>query len=474
MPGATAKLTTCSALRPRSTRLTFARLRTKRPADTSRAMASAIWAVARPVRNQCGLPGAARLAGLILERGEDVGPRAVQRRRQPEHQRGRQGQAAGEQQRPPVEREGHHGFRRLRRHEECHGRQRPPRHQQPAQSAQHGQHARLGEQLADELPAAAADRKAHGHLARAPRGPHQQQVRDVGAGNQQHDGGDGKQEREGCRHHRVHAALPPCALGHRHLLRAEARHHQIAGTKLQRGFDLVEDPRVWHVDRRPRVLDGHSGLQPGEDVHPVPTALLQRVRPRARTWLETVAQGDGQEDGWADAQGGAGEAARRHADNRHRVVVHEQRPAEDARVRTQLGAPVVVAENRDVRPADDIIVRRNDEPAHRGNELKHGEIAARDEHPRRPGAGRAARRDDRHVHGTVRRHGHGVGGEVLELLVHRVAEHLGAAPGPVAVVAAGLGAWRAEVHQRARVGYGQGTHQRLLEHGEDGGVGANT
>ena len=52
----------------------------------------------------------------------------------------------------------------------------------------------LGQQLPDDLPAAGADRDAHAHLARPPRGAREQEVGDVGTGNQQ-DEADRAQQR---------------------------------------------------------------------------------------------------------------------------------------------------------------------------------------------------------------------------------------------------------------------------------------
>ena len=50
-----------------------------------------------------------------------------------------------------------------------------------------GEHQALGQRLAQEVPAARADRGANRHLARARRAAGEQQVGDVGAGDEQHE-----------------------------------------------------------------------------------------------------------------------------------------------------------------------------------------------------------------------------------------------------------------------------------------------
>ena len=57
------------------------------------------------------------------------------------------------------------------------------------------QHA-LREELPDDLPAGGADRDAHAHLPRPPRGTREQEVGDIGAGNQQHESDRAQQRPE--------------------------------------------------------------------------------------------------------------------------------------------------------------------------------------------------------------------------------------------------------------------------------------
>ena len=63
-------------------------------------------------------------------------------------------------------------------------------------AAEHREQTRLGEELPDELQPARADREPDGHLVGARGGAREQQVGDVGAGDEQHERGDAEQEQE--------------------------------------------------------------------------------------------------------------------------------------------------------------------------------------------------------------------------------------------------------------------------------------
>ena len=65
----------------------------------------------------------------------------------------------------------------------------------PARRRLRAQEARLGQQLRDELAPRRAEREPYGHLGRPNGGPRQQQVRDVGARDQENHGGDTEEEK---------------------------------------------------------------------------------------------------------------------------------------------------------------------------------------------------------------------------------------------------------------------------------------
>ena len=66
----------------------------------------------------------------------------------------------------------------------------------PKRGAEQRQQHALGEQLRDEPPARCAHRLPHRDLALAHAGARQQQIREIGAGDQQHEAGGGKQNPE--------------------------------------------------------------------------------------------------------------------------------------------------------------------------------------------------------------------------------------------------------------------------------------
>ena len=65
----------------------------------------------------------------------------------------------------------------------------------PARRRLRAQEARLGQQLRDELAPRRAEREPYRHLGRPNGGPRQQQVRDVGARDQENHGGDTEEEK---------------------------------------------------------------------------------------------------------------------------------------------------------------------------------------------------------------------------------------------------------------------------------------
>ena len=64
-----------------------------------------------------------------------------------------------------------------------------PRHgeDEPERAAREREHDRLGEELPDDARAARAERRAHRDLLAAPERPREDEVGDVGAGDQQHE-----------------------------------------------------------------------------------------------------------------------------------------------------------------------------------------------------------------------------------------------------------------------------------------------
>ena len=71
------------------------------------------------------------------------------------------------------------------------------------------------------------------------------------------------------------------------------------------------------------------------------------------------------------------EAARRDADDRHRLAVDDQRLVEDVGVEREARAPVVVAEHDDEVVADRLVVFGREEPSDRRRQAEHRKVTAR-------------------------------------------------------------------------------------------------
>ncbi len=112
-----------------------------------------------------------------------------------------------------------------------------------------------------------------------------------------------------------------------------------------------------------------------------------------------------------------------------------------------------------------------EQPSQGRLDAQHPEVRARDVH--RAGIEGLAVVGKVHPEGAVRRQPgqHPLPG--FEVAVHRIAEHLVAAAGPVAGGGAELRAWSGEVDQLFGMGDRQRTEQDPLEHREDGGIGAD-
>ncbi len=74
------------------------------------------------------------------------------------------------------------------------------------------------------------------------------------------------------------------------------------------------------------------------------------------------------------------EAARRHPDDRHRVVIHSDRLADDVRIARKASRPIVVRQHYDGMPVVDLVVLLRTEDAAGGRRhAEHRKIVAGDE-----------------------------------------------------------------------------------------------
>ncbi len=262
---------------------------------------------------------------------------------------------AEDQARDQRDRQGEHQRRHIDRHfaesRQIRGRQRKQRRHSPARddhaasSREQGKHHALSEHLPDQPHAAGADRRAHHQLASARRRAREQQVRDIGARNQQHERHRGEQHQQ---------RLPRIAdhdLLHRH-----NRDALLAVTERVLLAESRCDPR--HLGLRLRHR--HARRQSADAAVIVRGARLAFGRHRI---------------GIVDV-GAFRIAHRRDADDRARALAERDRRANRPRIRSELPAPVRFGDDDRIRVARFLFFGR-EQPSDPRGRAKHTEISRR-------------------------------------------------------------------------------------------------
>ena len=340
--------------------------------------------------------------------------------------------------------------------------------EQPGRTAEKGQETRLGQKLRHEVPSRRAEREPHGHLGPASGGTRQQQVRDVGARDQENGARDAEEEQEGHADEVVHVALSAPSVLDRQGLGDEARQGLVAHVRLEGGLHVGQDVPVEGRDCRARLIDGDLRLETGEEIEPVLPAVLEAAV--ADVGSESGMHRDRYEDhGW-HVERRAPESGRGHADDRQRLAVDDQRIAEHVARPAQVVLPELVAQDGDRAPADRLVDFRTEQSSQRrhgtqGREVRAGHLHALDlaegSAPIRDARAEAAVRDEVREERLL----------PLQVTEHRVAEYLVAPARPVATGQAGLRPRRLEIHQALRLDDRQRTQQKLAVEGEDRRVG---
>ena len=191
-----------------------------------------------------------------------VGPRRPQRAHHADRDSRDQRDPERDQQRGGVhlgagqERHGAQHHRRHRRDQEIERRQRE---EDADRAARHRIHHRLGREQPDQLAPIGAERGAHRQLLAARQVPGEEEVGDVGARDEQ----DQPRRAQEQHHDRPRLAED--------LLRQRDQEH--AALAIGVGIGRGQPPR--HRGRLGlRLLDAHTGRQPGDHVHPVEVAAL--------------------------------------------------------------------------------------------------------------------------------------------------------------------------------------------------------
>ncbi len=315
-------------------------------------------------------PSARQLARTAANRGDQVGAGGVQRRKQAEQQPGADGDPGGEEQhgRLELEPERGRGFGREQRPDRREG---PLRDQQAGRAAHERQDDRLRQELGQQVAAAGAERQSHAHLGGPGGAARQQQVGDVGAGDQQDHGGDREQQDERRAGFAVQRALTPVARPHLERLGLEAGHRGLAHVLLQRGFDIHDDRAIDGRQRRLRLLGRDAGLQSSEQVGPVGAAILHAIEPG-----DHPSHAERHEDLRPAAQGGPVEALRRDTHDLERLAVHDDRLAEHPVIAAEVGLPVIVAQDGHEMRAERPVVARTEQAAEGGLQAQRREVGA--------------------------------------------------------------------------------------------------
>ena len=140
-------------------------------------------------------------------------------------------------------------LRRVRLEQHADGAQRPLRHDERRDAAERGEEQALGEELHHEVAARGAEREPHAISVARARAAREQQVGDVGAGDQQHDAGDARTAAGAASSaSRWMELWPRAPSSSEHLLGAELRHRLRAHALLERRLDVVDDAVVHAVD----------------------------------------------------------------------------------------------------------------------------------------------------------------------------------------------------------------------------------
>ncbi len=323
------------------------------------------------------------------------------------------------------------GRQRAVRHQEQDAFQDGRRERDAERPSDRRQHEALDEQLPHDLPARRAERRAQRELALTGGAARQQQVRDVGAGDEQHES-DGAEQQPQRRLRRVAEEVvlerldagAPARVGFRKRLREVGRDGQ-------------------HV--RVGLLKSDAGLQPAHDEQPVKVVVhLLGLERQRQIQLALVL---------------VGRPGRQDADDRVRLAVDANLAPDHVGIAAEALVPEAVGQHRHVVATDDAFF---------GPEVTTGgqPVADHREEPRGHGA-------RLHLLRMIRgREVRGPAAERVQVLKYGrlplpLEERARGADVPVVLDA------RPDHDELIRLGIRQRREQRRVDHAEDGGVGGD-
>jgi len=194
----------------------------------------------------------------------------------------------------------------------------------------------------------------------------QQQVRYVGAGDEQDDARRRQQQRERRFHLPVHRTLSATSIRERQHFGAKPLHGGVAHLRVQRRLDVVDDRMVDRVREHLCPLHRYARRKTREYVHPVREPIRRQVREtRNHAPCDYRLHGDRNVYHGLDAERGPLESLRRHADDGHRLPVDHDLLPDDVRIGAKVILPIAVAQHRDELLSGHAIVVEPDQPAER-------------------------------------------------------------------------------------------------------------
>ena len=302
-----------------------------------------------------------RTAGsrVCLEgRGRSCGGR-LQRRRDAEQHTGRNRDRAGEAEDVPVGRQIERDLIWPGRNQAEEKATRHPGQPDSDRRADRRQQRAFDQQLTHNPGAAGADRQAHRDLSAARRGARQQQARDIGAGDDQHQPDHRHQ-------HQQRLAVDLSQVGQARAAGSQLKDRIRDGLSPARWpvrrNHRVRDPWPHGVEAGRRLLNRHVRSGPGEDAQPEVAGTQQGCRARA----DLRKSGRRHGDVGNRPHVGADESARADAGDGHRNAVDLQAPADHFGAAPELPLPVAVADDRHQRRAGGVVLAGEQTPECRG------------------------------------------------------------------------------------------------------------
>ena len=296
----------------------------------------------------------------MFQYAREIRPREVKGREDAEENPGQERQSGSGAHHPQIERDcrdARHAVRH-RRAEHLNG---PPRDNDRARGTGNGQHQAFGQELAHETPTAGAERGPDTCIALLRAGAGEQQARDVGARDEQHDADRAEQ--------------------HQHP-RPDAGAHDVIDERPDANPAVLVPDGVRLLDRighrahlRFRLTERHVGLQSRNHLQ-IPDAHAEIADPLVG-W-DDIRHPDVGRAGGAD---GVGKSRRHHPDDLVAAVVGARaafevlewdRPADDLRVCAKTAAPEPIAEDRHAVAALELMFS-GERPAECGSNAQHAE-----------------------------------------------------------------------------------------------------